>query len=514
MLELRLAGIHEDGENLVLESADGTSYLLPIDKNLRTSIAKARRIQPVRGRNGAATFGPRDIQARFRQGATVEEIVAESGWDADRVRKYEWPIIAERQHIISAARNARITDVNSRGGSPFQNSSLAQRLDRVLAAWRLDEAPQDWNTFQQESGQWTVTFEIPLTDQERSAIPVQLLMPARWTYNPANQSIYASNDAAYFFMGRTGEDHGQKQEEPSSEPELAQAPVAEQPEVAPRQSEHHVDFARHADETTEFPKTESLKAVRVPENKVQDEILEELESRRGTRDFGSASERKLADLLERARRSGHDHAAEEQTAATQNGETASETQPQAEDSGIQVVSEQSVEVEEQKTPHAVVPVATSEPEPIEEAEVIEDAPAVEETEEVETFSSRAERRNHMMQRYLDSHNASKASEPSVAEEKDAEIEQDEEDKQREQIQSERDAAGSSWRSQNQAKPSEAKPSVAESETNQQDEKVEDEASDSEVEETAEEAPKPTRSSKPKRASVPSWDDIIFGSQRK
>ena len=35
MLELRLIGVHDDGENLVLESADGTRFLLPIDANLR-----------------------------------------------------------------------------------------------------------------------------------------------------------------------------------------------------------------------------------------------------------------------------------------------------------------------------------------------------------------------------------------------------------------------------------------------------------------------------------------------
>ena len=81
MLELRLIGVHDDGENLVLESADGTRFLLPIDANLRTSITKARRIQPLRGRGTKGSFGPRDIQTRFRQGASVEEIAEESGWN-------------------------------------------------------------------------------------------------------------------------------------------------------------------------------------------------------------------------------------------------------------------------------------------------------------------------------------------------------------------------------------------------------------------------------------------------
>ena len=55
MLELRLIGVHDDGENLVLESADGTRFLLPIDANLRTSITKARRIQPARGLGAKGT---------------------------------------------------------------------------------------------------------------------------------------------------------------------------------------------------------------------------------------------------------------------------------------------------------------------------------------------------------------------------------------------------------------------------------------------------------------------------
>lgn len=92
MLELRLIGVHDDGENLVLESADGTRFLLPIDANLRTSITKARRIQPARGLGAKGTYGPRDIQTRFRQGASVEEIAEESGWEPERVRRYEWPL--------------------------------------------------------------------------------------------------------------------------------------------------------------------------------------------------------------------------------------------------------------------------------------------------------------------------------------------------------------------------------------------------------------------------------------
>lgn len=494
MLELRLAGVHEDGENLVLEAADGTSYLLPIDQNLRTSIAKARRIQPIRGRGGSGVFGPRDIQARFRQGASVEEIVNESGWDAERVRKYEWPIIAERQHIISAARNARISDINSRGGS-YQNSSLDQRLGRVLSAWRLDEAEQYWSTYQQESGQWTVSFEIPLTEQQRASLPVELLLPARWTYNPANQSIYASNDAAYFFMGRTTDnaEQAEKAQQPTQPAVQHQVTEVASNTASAQQTqaeEKHVDFARHADENTQFPRTESLKAVRVPKDDVQEEILEELDSRRGTRDFGSASERKLADLLERARR----------TSAEPSHQQVEETSEPTAEAEVENTSETGAQ--------EIVPVSQD----VESSEELSESEVVEEPAETETFTSRAERRNRMMQKYLDSQNVQQESsthESDSVEEPEQTAQKEIEDKLR-QVQSERDAAGSSWRSQNQAK-APAEDEVEEEAKAQEDSEP---AEDSAEETPAEEPAKPARSSKPKRASVPSWDDIIFGSQRK
>lgn len=280
MLELRLAGIHDDGENLVLESADGTSYLLPIDQNLRQSIAKARRISPLRT-GGSGVFGPRDIQTRFRQGATVEEISAESGWEPERVRRYEWPIIAERANIIHTARTAKISTTPGAEGTP---QSLNQHIEQVAADYGFVDAPMDWTTWQQESGQWTVSVDIALNEASAQGLPRGVMFPARWNFNPANQSIYASNEAAYFLMGRD-----------NNAPATPATPAAE--EAAPVSSQEEAAPAK-------------LTAVRVPDNKEQNELLDELSARRGARSFDPASERKLADLLERARRGSRPAAAE------------------------------------------------------------------------------------------------------------------------------------------------------------------------------------------------------------
>ena len=241
MLELRLIGVHDDGENLVLESADGTRFLLPIDANLRTSITKARRIQPARGLGAKGTYGPRDIQTRFRQGASVEEIAEESGWEPERVRRYEWPIVAERAHIIRAAQSVKIGRRDSASGSAQIPVTLSARIEEVSERYGFEEATQDWTTRQQENGQWRVEVDIALKDSVRQILPSQVMFPARWVYNPANQGLYASNEAAYFLMGNSEDAVAAAAKKAPVEVPQARLPKAPEPAPAPLASSESAD---------------------------------------------------------------------------------------------------------------------------------------------------------------------------------------------------------------------------------------------------------------------------------
>lgn len=241
MLELRLIGVHDDGENLVLESADGTRFLLPIDANLRTSITKARRIQPARGLGAKGTYGPRDIQTRFRQGASVEEITEESGWEPERVRRYEWPIVAERAHIIRAAQSVKIGRRSSASGTAQIPVTLSARIEEVSERYGFEEATQDWTTRQQENGQWRVEVDIALKDSVRQNLPAQVVFPARWVYNPANQGLYASNEAAYFLMGNSEDAVAAAAKKAPVEVPPARLPKSPEPAPAPLTSSESAD---------------------------------------------------------------------------------------------------------------------------------------------------------------------------------------------------------------------------------------------------------------------------------
>lgn len=274
--ELRLVGVHDDGEHLVLDSADGTRFLLAIDQNLRTSISKARRVLPKRNLSGDGVYGPRDIQERFRQGATVEEVVEESGWDADRVRRYEWPIVAERAHIITAARNVMISPAR-RGEETAQ--SLDDHVARIAEKYGFNESATDWNTFQQESGSWTISVDFMLADDVKASLPHSVIFPARWSYNPANQSLYASNESAYFLMGK--------------DEDLTDTPI---PGIAVHENEEKSSPAPA--QVTSSP----LGARTASSSPVKSEPASS-ERPSATRGMATVRERKLADLLERARSS-------------------------------------------------------------------------------------------------------------------------------------------------------------------------------------------------------------------
>jgi hypothetical protein len=197
MEQLRLAGVHDDGEHLVVEDEAGTRHLLRIDQELRLAVQRARRLAGARPRN-TGQFGPREIQARFRSGATVEEIVAESGWEASRVRRYEWPILAERAHVAAEAQKVEIEDRSAHRGyhSVFEGEPLT--LGRAVAHRAgdlgVDPSSLEWDSWQREDHLWTVLARFSVLDP--SATPSDDEPQAEWLYNPANQSVRPGNSWA------------------------------------------------------------------------------------------------------------------------------------------------------------------------------------------------------------------------------------------------------------------------------------------------------------------------------
>ena len=104
MQDLRLIGVHEDGQHLLLANADGGRFRLPLDEALR---AAARRDRPRLGQLQIEIEGglrPRDVQALIRRGLSAEEVADRAGWTLEKVRRFEGPVLAEREYVAMGAR--------------------------------------------------------------------------------------------------------------------------------------------------------------------------------------------------------------------------------------------------------------------------------------------------------------------------------------------------------------------------------------------------------------------------
>ncbi len=180
MHDLRLVGVHEDGEHLLLADAEGGRFLLAIDDAVRAAV---RRDRPHLGQLQIEIEGglrPRDIQARIRAGATAEEVASLAGWPVEKVRRYEGPVLAEREHVAGVAHEVRL---RRRSGSV----TLGAEVSRRLTARGVDLDHVRWDAWRVDGDPWTVTVTFPAGGRERSA---------RWHLDLAARSVSPGDDEA------------------------------------------------------------------------------------------------------------------------------------------------------------------------------------------------------------------------------------------------------------------------------------------------------------------------------
>ncbi|MFD6456392.1 septation protein SepH, partial [Nocardia sp. NPDC060220] len=104
MRELRVIGVTPDSTHIVCSDTEsGTKFRLPADDKLRAAargdLARFGQIEI----ETEATMRPRDIQARIRAGASVEQVTAESGMPESKVERFAYPVLLERARAAELA---------------------------------------------------------------------------------------------------------------------------------------------------------------------------------------------------------------------------------------------------------------------------------------------------------------------------------------------------------------------------------------------------------------------------
>ena len=157
MQDLRLIGVHEDGQHLLLSDADGGRYRLPSTTPCaRLPAATAPAWVSCRSRSTAACV-PATSRPSSAAGLSTEEVADRAGWTVEKVRRFEGPVLAEREHVAAAARSSARSE--ARGQGPITLAErVAERLrERAASTGRAVR----WDSARDEEGAWTVTADLP-----------------------------------------------------------------------------------------------------------------------------------------------------------------------------------------------------------------------------------------------------------------------------------------------------------------------------------------------------------------
>ena len=193
MHDLRLVGVHDDGEHLVLGDAEGQRFLLSVDEALRAAVRRDRAHLGQLQIEMGGGLRPREVQARVRAGATAEDVAAACGWPLDRVRRYEGPVLAEREHVASTAREVKL---RRRGADQV---TLGSEVSRRLAGRGVDPDTVTWDSWRTDDGPWTVVLTFPAGGRQRQA---------RWHFDPAARSVVPADDEARWLSEQAPEGDG------------------------------------------------------------------------------------------------------------------------------------------------------------------------------------------------------------------------------------------------------------------------------------------------------------------
>jgi len=185
MQELRLVAVSEDGSYAIL-AVPGRSgrFLLPIDERLRT-VAKGQFSRLAQYEIEVENpLRPKEIQDRIRAGETADEIADAAGIPPDRIRRFEGPILAERQYQAQQAQRATIRGHSDSGGpGPRLGDIVADRLTKAGASAENAE----WDSRKRQDGNWQVQLRFSLGSRTGTA---------EWIYDPRRRHVIPDDDQA------------------------------------------------------------------------------------------------------------------------------------------------------------------------------------------------------------------------------------------------------------------------------------------------------------------------------
>lgn len=138
---------------------------------------------------------PREIQARIRSGESIEDVARAAGVPVEQVEPFATPVIAERDH---QARMALASPVRRRGETGSNRHLEAVVAERLLSRG-IDIDSVVWDAWRAEDRTWTVQGRF-----ESGSAPHEAL----FHFDPKTRFSTAANDEASWLISETSPAHG------------------------------------------------------------------------------------------------------------------------------------------------------------------------------------------------------------------------------------------------------------------------------------------------------------------
>ena len=184
MQELRLVAVSEDGSYLVLATAGrGTRFTLPVDDRLRAAVRGHFSRLGQFEIEVESPLRPKEIQARIRAGETAEEIAESAGIPVERVRWFEGPVLQEREYMAQQAQRVTVRRQGETSPAPPLGEMVEERLGR--RGVDLEEA--EWDSWKCEDNTWRVRLSF-FDDGRPNA--------AEWIFDPRRRQVSPLDEEA------------------------------------------------------------------------------------------------------------------------------------------------------------------------------------------------------------------------------------------------------------------------------------------------------------------------------
>lgn len=171
MQKLHLVGFTTDDEGLILSARRGArsgGYVLAIDSSVEEAVDALRERRAAAGGDALdpvdeaprveSSLSVKEIQARLRQGRSVEDVAKAAGVEPSWVERFAGPVLAEKAQVVAKVRSMTLERARLGASALPIGEAVRRNLAVRGVALTVDEFVDSWSAQQVSELHWTVLF--------------------------------------------------------------------------------------------------------------------------------------------------------------------------------------------------------------------------------------------------------------------------------------------------------------------------------------------------------------------